>query len=184
MGFVATIRWYIYIYILEQVLYNPQIDAVRGVHIGLLRLLADRCPCEDTCPLLEFLIGHIRLGAFAPLQQGHHMATLRRYTGADDLTGSIIGELDPVEGVFPPSARSYRSPFDQRLDIDIVFMPWWRMVIPCSRCLRCSVEPASQPLSLSSGSISEASPSDHWGWPIEDYEDSEDYEHRMETQNI
>ena len=44
-------------YTLEHGLYNPHIDLRDGAHICILRLLAERCPWEDTRCLLEFLDG-------------------------------------------------------------------------------------------------------------------------------
>ena len=63
---------------LEHVLCKPHIDPRHGAHLCILRLIAEGCPCEETCYLLEFLMGNIRLGADAPLVQGHLLATIRR----------------------------------------------------------------------------------------------------------
>ena len=116
-------------YTLEHGLYNPHIEPRGGGHIGISQLLAERYPCEDTCCLLEFLMGHIRLGAAARMGQGHLLATIRRYTGPGDHIGIIVIEIGPDGGYTLPPDMSIRSFYDPRIDIDIVFMPWWRMVL-------------------------------------------------------
>ena len=75
---------------------------------------------------------------------------MRRYTGREDREGTIIGLLAFDEAVPLPAMRRFRSQFDQRIDIDVLFMPWWHMADPLPALWHCFIEPSSRPLSYAS----------------------------------
>jgi hypothetical protein len=138
------------VYALEQVVCNPRLDTVNDIHIAVLTQLAEQTTCSQTRDMLDCLVVYFRHGGAAPLQQGHLRATVRRYSGHEDREDRIIGLL-VFDDVAPlPALRRYRSQFDQRIDIDVLFMPWWRMAGQLSALWHCHMEPSSRPLSIAS----------------------------------
>ena len=142
------------VYVLEQVLYNPRLDTVNDIHIDVLMQLAEQTTCSQTRDMIDCLAVYLRHGDAAPLQQGHLRATVRRYSGREDHEGRIIGLLAFDDEAPIPALRRYRSQFDQRIDIDVLFMPWWRMAGQLSALWHRHIEPSSRPLSLASATPS------------------------------
>jgi hypothetical protein len=108
----------------------------------------------QTRDMLDCLAVYLRHGDAAPLQQGHLRATVRRYSGREDHEGRIIGLLDSDDDAPTPGLRRYRSQYDQRIDIDVLFMPWWRMAGQLSALWHRHIEPSSRPLSTASATPS------------------------------
>jgi hypothetical protein len=142
------------VYVFEHVLYNPRLDTGNNMQIEVLRQIAEQTECWQTRDLLEWLTVYLRHGDAAPLQQGHLQATVRRYSGREDHEGRIIGFLDSDDDGSTPGLRKYRSQYDQRIDIDVLFMPWWRMAGQLSALWRRHIEPSSRPLSTASATPS------------------------------
>jgi len=138
------------VFALEHVLYNPRLNNEAGVHSEVLTQLAEQITCLQTRDLIACLAFYLRHGDAAPLQQGHLRATVRRYSGHEDREGRMEGILDFQDDVPAPALRRSRSQFDQRIDIDVLFMPWWRMAGRLSALWRWHIEPSSRPLSVAS----------------------------------
>jgi hypothetical protein len=100
--------------------------------------------------LITSLAFYLRHGDAAPLQQGHLRANVRRYSGREDYDGRIIGLLEFPDDSPTLGLRSFRSSFDQRVDIEVLFMPWWRMAGRLSELWRWHIEPF-RPLTTDSG---------------------------------
>jgi hypothetical protein len=104
----------------------------------------------QTRDMLDGLAVYLRQGDAAPLQAGHLRATVRRYSGREDQEGRIIGLLSPDDEAPTPEVRRHRSQYDQRIDIDVLFMPWWLMAGRLSAPWHHHIEPSSRPLSTTS----------------------------------
>ena len=115
------------VYVFEHVLFNPREGTDTDVHGDILRQVAEQTSCPQSRDLIFYLAFFLRHGDAAPLQQGHLRANVRRYYGGGDSDGRIIGLLDFPDDSPTPGLRSVRSPFDQRVDIEVLFMPWWRL---------------------------------------------------------
>ena len=129
---------------------------MNDIHIDVLTQLAEQTTCSQTRDILDCLVGYLRHGGAAPLQQGHLRATVRTYTGREDREGTIIGLLASDDEAPAPALRRYRSQYDQRIDLDVLFMPWWRMAGQLSTLWYCFIEPSSRP--LSNASVTPSSP--------------------------
>ena len=138
------------IYVFEHVLFNPRLDIVDNFHIEVLRQIAAQIECMQTRDMLDGLAVYLRQGDAAPLQAGHLRATVRRYSGREDQEGRIIGLLSPDDEAPTPEVRRHRSQYDQRIDIDVLFMPWWLMAGRLSAPWHHHIEPSSRPLSTTS----------------------------------
>jgi len=138
------------VYAFEHVLFNPWLDAGNNIHVEVLRQIAEQTECLQTCDMLACLAVYLRHGDAAPLQQGHLRATVRKYSGRDDHEGRIIGLLAFDDEAPTPALRRSSPQFDQRIDIDVLFMPWWRMAGQLSALWHSHIEPSSRPLSLAS----------------------------------
>jgi hypothetical protein len=101
----------------------------------------------QTCDMLDSLAVYLRQGDAAPLQAGHLRATVHRYSGSEDQEGRIIWLLAPDDEAPALEVRRHRSQYDQRIDIDVLFMPWWRMAGRLSALWHHHIEPSSRPLS-------------------------------------
>ena len=144
------------VYALEQVVHNPPLETVNDIHIDVLTQLAEQTTCSQTRDILDYLVVYLRHGGAAPLQQGHLRATVRRYSGREDHEGTIIGLLASDDDAPAPALRRPRAQFDPRIDIDVLFMPWWRMAGQLSALWHCFIEPSSRP--LSNASVTPSSP--------------------------
>ena len=142
------------VYVFEHVLFNPRLDTGNNMHIEVLRQIAEQTVCLQTRDLLDCLVVYLRHGNAAPLQQGHLQATVRRYSGREDHEGRIIGLLDLDDDAPSPGLWRYRSQYDQRIEIDVLFMPWWRMAGQLSALWHRHIEPSSRPLSTASATPS------------------------------
>ena len=171
------------VYVFEHILYNPRTGTETGMNGEILNQVAEQTTCPQSRELITSLAFYLRHGDAAPLQQGHLRANVRRYSGREDYDGRIIGLLDFPDDSPMPGLRSFRSSFDQRVDIEVLFMPWWRMAGRLSELWRGHVEPSSRPLTSDSGppsspaSFSTSNSSGSAFMHTEEYEYSEhDYE--------
>jgi len=139
------------VHVFEHVLFNPRLGAETGMHGEILTQVAEQTNCPQSRALITHLAIYVRHGGAAPLQQGHLRANVRRYSGREDYDGRIVGLLDFQDETPMPGLRRFRSPFHQRVDIEVLFMPWWRMAGRLSELWRWHIEPSSRPLTIDSG---------------------------------
>jgi len=173
------------VHVFEHILYNRRQGAETGIHGEILAQMAEQTSCPQSAALISSLAIFLRNGGAAPLQQGHLRANVRRYSGREDYDRRIVGLLDFQDVLPTPGLRRFRSQFDQRVDIEVLFMPWWRLAGRHSELWRWHVEPSSRPLTIDSGTPSSPgsfSPSNSSGSAYLHTEEFESSEHDHEPE--